>query len=271
MVVIFRILPVLVGCATAFVSAPSPSPHLSSRLRAIEISEETTDFVGASVHFVDAFWGDKAESERLTREQQRKLQRDQVEEFRRRYGGRPNPRRSCAFFVARNDDGEVLGCAGVEYEPALELPTMSNLAVAPKGRRKGLAKQLVKACEQKTKEWGWKELALVVEKKNSKARKLYKKLGYTVISEDDMATTLVPLADGRIVSQTTTTLKMRRDLSLFSSATAKTLAAVVLGTCGALLAGLFDANNRIATIPPPLLDLRRLVLDDVFPPTTTIM
>lgn len=184
----------------------------------VEIVEEMYEFGAAATHFVDAFWADKAESRRLTRDQRRRLQREQVEEFRRRYGGASrSTRRRATLFVMRDASG-VVGCAGVEVEePPLGgpgVPLMSNLAVAAAGRRRGLAKRLVKACEKQTKLWGLNELALVVEERNERARNLYSKLGYRVVAKDEQATTLLPLADGRIISETTTALTMRRNLIL---------------------------------------------------------
>lgn len=168
------------------------------------IVEERADFGAAARHFVDAFWADKA-SGQLTKDQKSKLQREQLNEFRRRYG---SGRRSSIFFLAKEND-EILGCAGLEIEREA---TMSNLAVAVAGRRQGLAQALVKTCEQRTRDAGLTELGLVVEERNKRARALYEKLGYSAVSRDTLATTLMPLPDGRIVTAPTTTLTMRRNL-----------------------------------------------------------
>ncbi|CAN0414262.1 unnamed protein product, partial [Laminaria digitata] len=64
---------------------------------------------------------------------------------------------------------------GVELRPIL-----ANLAVARAARRKGLAKRLVKRCEDEAKEWGYDEVLLLVEENNQRAKKLYQKLGYKV-------------------------------------------------------------------------------------------
>lgn len=165
------------------------------------IIEERSEFGPAARHFVDAFWAEKGH---LTKDQRSKLQREQLNEFRRRYG----TGRSSVFFVAKEND-QVLGCAGLEI--AREA-TMSNLAVAVAGRRRGLAQALIKTCEQRTRDAGLTELGLVVEEKNTRARALYEKLGYSVVSRDPLSTTLMPLPDGRIATQTTTTLTMRRNL-----------------------------------------------------------
>lgn len=180
----------------------------------VEIIEESSDFSAAATHFVDSFWADKATTRTLTREQKRKLQREQLDEFRRRYG-RVSARRRSALFVVRDSSNQVLGCAGVEIEEAVDpVPIMSNLAVAASGRRRGLAKRLVRECEKKSRDWGLSQLALVVEERNTKARKLYAKLGYRVVQREKRSSTLLPLPDGRIVSETTTALTMRRNLLL---------------------------------------------------------
>ncbi|KAJ8605105.1 hypothetical protein CTAYLR_000404 [Chrysophaeum taylorii] len=240
------------------------------------IYEERADFAGAATHFVDAFWADKAELRTLTREQRRRLQRDQVDEFNRRYG-RVSSRRKSSLFVALDDGDSILGCAGVEIEDPLDgtavEPLMSNLAVAVAGRRQGLAQQLVRACELKARDdWGHATLALVVEERNLKARSLYSKLGYRVVAKDATATTLRPLSDGRIVTETTTTLTMRRNLIVPPLGLARPLAAVALvfALVSRSLPGLIQQNPLTA----PLLssatfvadNLRRLV--DQFPPPT---
>ena len=184
--------------------------------QAVTIVEETKDFDAVARCFVDNFWADKSSNGRLTGDQRRRLLRDQVTEFQRRYG-RKSERRQTALFVARSDS-EVFGCAGVEMEKDADgqqgAPVMSNLAVARTGRRKGLAQKLVRSCEAKTLDWKQPALSLVVEEQNTKARRLYKKLGYKVVEKDAHATTLTPLTDGRLLLESTTTLTMRRNLLL---------------------------------------------------------
>mmetsp|Transcript_12866 Transcript_12866/g.19284 ORF Transcript_12866/g.19284 Transcript_12866/m.19284 type:complete len:297 (-) Transcript_12866:166-1056(-) len=214
-----------------FVATTSSTTTRLKIVQAVEIIEEKQNFELASQCFVDAFWAEKANDRKLTSDQKRKLERDQLYEFRRRYGGPTSNYRQSAFFIAlhTSDDASdsrkmkqrrnVLGCAGVEVEipvdPNLKpSPIMSNLAVALPGRRNGLAIKLVKKCEDKCRQWGFASLALVVEKKNKKARALYNKLGYRIISRDPDSSTLLPLPDGRIQKCKVTTLTMRRNLLL---------------------------------------------------------
>lgn len=182
----------------------------------VEIAQESEDFVAASQLFVEAFWRDKAEQE-LKNDQRKRLQREQLDEFKRRYGfrkGREDSRRRSAFFVATEGDA-VSGCAGVELDGAagaVNAPVLANLAVGPAGRRKGLGARLVKSCESSAKDWGCAELTLVVEASNAPAKRLYEKLGYKETLRTEDAKTLSPRADGRVVASSTTTITMSKSL-----------------------------------------------------------
>ena len=61
---------------------------------------------------------------------------------------------------------------------------LSNLAVSKDFRRRGIAQELIGTCEQITIDWGYTELHLHVMEDNERARNLYQKLGYEVISSD---------------------------------------------------------------------------------------
>jgi GNAT superfamily N-acetyltransferase len=100
------------------------------------------------------------------------------------------------------------------YDGTIFAPLMSNLAISKQYRRRGLAEELVKATELiARKEWGYNECYLYVEKRNVPAIKLYTKLGYKPIWEDDNATTLVPSVDGRgVVNGKTTIVCMKKKL-----------------------------------------------------------
>ncbi len=55
---------------------------------------------------------------------------------------------------------------------------LSNLAVRPTYRRRGVANQLLLNCERVALEWGFQDLYLHVLENNYQARQLYFKLGY---------------------------------------------------------------------------------------------
>eukprot|EP00978_Attheya_sp_CCMP212_P044609 scaffold316196_cov59-Attheya_sp.AAC.1 len=93
-------------------------------------------------------------------------------------------------------------------------PLMSNLAVGRKFRRKGIAEDLVVAAEELArKQWGFDSCYLYVEKKNSAAIKLYRKLGYKTSWEDPNATTLLPAESGDIQNSQTTLVCMKKRLT----------------------------------------------------------
>lgn len=60
----------------------------------------------------------------------------------------------------------------------IQYPYISNLAVRKSCRRRGVAKQLLLACERTSLEWGFQDLYLHVLENNQQARQLYLKAGY---------------------------------------------------------------------------------------------
>jgi GNAT superfamily N-acetyltransferase len=64
---------------------------------------------------------------------------------------------------------------GINSKP---YPYISNLAVDKEYRRQGVAKKLLKVCEAKAYQWGYKEIYLHVLDSNREARQLYLNLGY---------------------------------------------------------------------------------------------
>lgn len=204
----------------------------------------------AGKFFVDAFWTGKVGggASSLSTTQASTLERQQILEFKRRYKSAPaqqagggsgsrlpgnyagrrsssmDKRSELVLCVGGSSGGgeEVAGCAGVEvseikkmdgYDGSLTAPLMSNLAVSRAYRRRGLAEDLVRAAESiARREWGYDECYLYVEKRNVPAIKLYSKLGYKKLWEDDDATTLLPTKDGRVINGKTTIVCMRKGL-----------------------------------------------------------
>ncbi|MEM7727500.1 MAG: GNAT family N-acetyltransferase [Cyanobacteria bacterium P01_A01_bin.45] len=64
--------------------------------------------------------------------------------------------------------------------PKKTFPYLSNLAVHPLYRRKGVASSLLKSCEKVSMAWGFEDIYLHVLENNCKARQLYFKSGYRV-------------------------------------------------------------------------------------------
>jgi ribosomal protein S18 acetylase RimI-like enzyme len=65
-----------------------------------------------------------------------------------------------------------------------QYPYLSNLAVRPSHRRRGVAGQLLLNCEQVALFWGFQDLSLHVLENNHQARQLYFKLGYQLCQVD---------------------------------------------------------------------------------------
>ena len=92
-----------------------------------------------------------------------------------------------------------------------ERPLLTNLAVNKAYRRQGIAKRLCKEAETLARSWGYSEVLLKVEKDNSKARKLYRGLGYRDVAVDREAER-PDASSGRLKFVQTTQIAMRKDL-----------------------------------------------------------
>jgi ribosomal protein S18 acetylase RimI-like enzyme len=85
---------------------------------------------------------------------------------------------------------------------------LSNLAVSPNARRRGIAKTLCDEAEAVAGDWGFTEMFLVVEEANAAARTLYEtKLGYAISFKKEAETALrVDLETGSFEETTADTL-----------------------------------------------------------------
>lgn len=186
---------------------------------------DDNDLVDSAKFFTDAFWAGKTGGvDELSAIQAKNLSRQQIAEFRRRYGSSVSTRdrRSELIICQNSKTGEIMGCAGVEVcrvetpdgtSAQNPSPLMSNLAVGKKFRRKGIAEDLVKAVEALVrKEWGYDDCYLFVEQRNKPGVKLYRKLGYKVEWTDETATTLVPRSNGSMSTSPTVLLSMKKTL-----------------------------------------------------------
>jgi RimJ/RimL family protein N-acetyltransferase len=191
-----------------------------------EPSRGTDDvLIEASDFFTDAFWAAKVGGgvKQLQPKQRTSLLNSQMMEFRRRYGMKYGDRRA-ELLITRNGKGDVMGCCGIEVDKIPEkglsgriitsAPLMSNVAVGRKFRRRGIAEEMVyRAEELARKDWGYDEVYLYVEKRNSPALKLYQKLGYKRLWEDSTANTLMPVSTGGMKQVPTTLVCMRKKLN----------------------------------------------------------
>eukprot|EP00752_Nemacystus_decipiens_P005691 g5151.t1 len=199
------------------------SLRMAARLEIVgdEGIPETAEF------FVDNFWENE-----VAPSQKRSLIRELVTDYRRRYGTLLGTRKlQSMLMVARGNKGQIIGCIAVEVsvcmgervgvkargispnaEGAELRPILANLAVARSERRKGLAKRLVKQCEEASREWGYGEMLLLVEENNNRARRLYSKLGYKVLFRDTKAKKILP-DSYQIRDVPCVNVCMRRDLN----------------------------------------------------------
>lgn len=92
---------------------------------------------------------------------------------------------------------------------------VSNVAVAPRARRRGLGKALMRACEAQAVSWGYAECLLLVEKDNDRARKLYRKLGYKDVRGGEDADESLGVVDGKVRDVRVTNVAMRKSLAPF--------------------------------------------------------
>ena len=70
---------------------------------------------------------------------------------------------------------------------------LSNLAVSPDARRRGVAKALCNEVEALAEDWGYNQLHLLVEEGNTVGRALYEgKLGYEIVAKVEAETALRP-------------------------------------------------------------------------------
>mmetsp|Transcript_26291 Transcript_26291/g.38849 ORF Transcript_26291/g.38849 Transcript_26291/m.38849 type:complete len:245 (+) Transcript_26291:141-875(+) len=181
----------------------------------------------AADFFTDAFWANKVGGgiKELQSKQRKSLLGSQTTEFRKRYGGKYGGDRISELLVCRNDKDEVMGCCGIEVDNIFgnglksnilkQAPLMSNLAVGREFRRRGIAEELVNEAEELArKKWGYDEVYLYVEKRNKAAVRLYQKLGYRKVWEDESASTLLPLKTGSMRQVSTTLLCMKKRLGL---------------------------------------------------------
>lgn len=150
------------------------------------------------------------------------LRKNLVEKFTSRN------RADSALLLAEDGAGEVVGACGIEVlalsasalEPGVEpfgalrspTPLLSNLVVSRSARRRGIAKRLCRAAEEVARaEWGYDEVLIKVEQSNSRARSLYRGLGYRVVAvlRDSEKPKAGP---GGVTFVPTTLLAMRKDL-----------------------------------------------------------
>ena len=91
---------------------------------------------------------------------------------------------------------------------------LSNLAVSPLARRRGIARTLCEEAEALASDWGYSEIHLLVESENTSARNLYEgKLGYqTALVQEDAVALRADVESGSFVQTRADTLVLFKNL-----------------------------------------------------------
>jgi ribosomal protein S18 acetylase RimI-like enzyme len=203
---------------------------------------------------------------------------------------RVTTRESGALLLAEDEEGGVVACCALSCDvlspTALdrrrasadavltERPFLSSLAVAPSFRKRGLAKTMCRRAEELARSWGYDEMLLKVERDNSRAQRLYRKLGYRVVATDWEAER--PEAQGGAVQFVPTTqVAYRKDLryamppdtaAVYAATATAALAtyatneallqrAALLVTHGEIVTALNALSALALPLPPALLQL----------------
>lgn len=212
---------------------------------------DNKDMIEMARFFTASFWNRKSgrsgadgNNNKLSTNQYNILLSTQISEFRKKYWKKNrfvtthNLDGPAELLICKDEsDAEVMGCVGIEiasiskhgtssactgtnrsdkssFEPFIQAPLMSNVAVGEKHRRKGVAEELVKAAEELAQcEWGYKDCYLFVDEQNIPALKLYKKLGYKIEWKDDNATILKPDSKGGVGKVPSVVFCMRKFLN----------------------------------------------------------
>jgi hypothetical protein len=152
----------------------------------------------------------------------------------------------------------------------VQRPVVSNVAVAPRARRRGLGAALMRACEAQAADWGYDECLLLVERGNRRAQKLYRKLGYKDLrGGEDVDAPSLKVQGGSLNDVRVTNIAMRKSLAPFPAGTLQnadpvkaSAALAALAAAAAAAAEPQRAAEAVATavaaagieLPPGLLD-----------------
>jgi len=239
----------------------------TKRKQGIDINRASlSEYPRISKFLVDSFYTDKRKAENnLPFGQLRSLERDQNLDLKARYGRNTARGIESVILTAEAQAKDTVGCVALGITPfvgkeaklsirdlynypkdAVLRPIVANLAVRPDVRRKGIAKKLMKECEEVSKEWGYKEIWLLVEDDNRRAKKLYRKLGYkNVMSEPD---TSFKVLDGRVQEIDVTNVYMRKSLKPGILGVLENTDWLKVGAALLLLITLYNEESRLLLI-----------------------
>jgi len=194
----------------------APTPHMTAVASDVYLEQiEAADLSGfrdTAAFFVTAFWDDYKAEVALQGDVLKRVGTEQYVDMKNRYGQlKALP---ATMIVAKNQQGVIVGCAGVEIallnedkimpktranlEQGYDLQALlANVAVSPDYRGLGIARQLCLACEEQVLDWGYDSLLLLVEAENTPAVTLYKRMGFREIFRDNEAKASKAVAYGR--------------------------------------------------------------------------
>ena len=172
-----------------------------------------------AINRASKFLANSMYTEEIPTGQKKKLTELERIDLNSRYGVTLGKRKFPAAFLILEEEQDIIGCVGIEtqilYEKRRNLRkipknfqvdslksqeglvmVLANLAIRRDKRKLGYAKKLIKSCEDMAEEFLFKEIFLMVDSENIPAQKLYEKMGYKKIFEDNAATCVVstPLA-----------------------------------------------------------------------------
>ncbi len=87
------------------------------------------------------------------------------------------------YLAVRDEEGHPISIGGVDYKVHKDAGTMWQIITKESLRGLGIGTRLIKELENRIKSRGINVAMLGVEKENTKAQDLYKKLGYEVCGE----------------------------------------------------------------------------------------
>lgn len=168
---------------------PEPTGQYQVRLAQYEDLEAIAQIIAESFHSSQGFWGWAFPLLRLG-----------ISEDLKHRVTSTKPHQACLVAIDTNYSQNIpIGTVelGLRYSDrwtqlGRSYPYLSNLAVHPQYRRRGVASGLLRRSEELVKEWGFKDIYLHVLEKNQQARKLYFKQGYRVHHEMEAHSILCP-------------------------------------------------------------------------------
>lgn len=158
-------------------SNPNSWGCLKVRAASSDDLNDVAQIITESFHSPTGFWGWTLPLLRL----------GIYEDLRHRLAS-PAPHHLCLVAVDTQEANNSLAGTvelGVRYSDAWaqkgkSFVYLSNLAVHPSYRRRGIASSLLAECEKTASQWGFQDIYLHVLENNHTARQLYFKLGYRV-------------------------------------------------------------------------------------------